>query len=68
MGSIYKMIEVVGTSEKSYAEATREAIREASKTVQDISWFQVVELRGSVSNGELKEFQAIVKVGFKVAR
>ncbi|NIM19839.1 MAG: dodecin flavoprotein [Candidatus Latescibacteria bacterium] len=68
MANTYKKIEIVGTSEKSYAEATRAAISEASKTVQNISWFEVVEQRGNVVDGKVKEFQVVLKIGFKIER
>lgn len=68
MPGIYKIIEVVGTSPTSFAEAVKSAVAEASKTVHDMSWFQVIDERGSISNGTVKEFQVTVKIGFKVER
>lgn len=68
MPGIYKIIEVVGTSPTSFAEAVKSAVAEASKTVHDMSWFQVTDERGSISNGAVKEFQVTIKIGFKVER
>ena len=66
MSDIYKLIEIVGTSDKSYEDATQNAISKASETIKAISWFQVVEHRGAVKDGKITEFQVILKVGFKL--
>jgi flavin-binding protein dodecin len=63
---IYKKIEVVGTSSKSFADAVRTAVRQASRTVDGISWFEVSELRGAVERGEVSMYQVTVKLGFRV--
>ena len=64
--SVYKKIEVVGTSKESFAEATRVAIAEASKTVKNMSWFEVAEMRGAIRGDKVSEFQVTVRIGFKV--
>ncbi|MEW6279513.1 MAG: dodecin family protein, partial [Candidatus Eremiobacterota bacterium] len=51
--SVYKMIEIVGTSPESYTAATREAIERAARTVRNMSWFEVVEQRGTVVDGKV---------------
>ncbi len=66
MSDVYKLIEIVGTSEKSYEEAIQNAVSKASETLKAISWFQVVEQRGAVKNGKVTEFQVVLKVGFKL--
>ncbi|MDD5557421.1 MAG: dodecin family protein [bacterium] len=66
MSKIYKMIEIVGTSPTSFAEATRSAIEEASRTVKAMGWFEVERLGGRIQNGKVSEFQAKVKVGFRL--
>ena len=48
----YKLIELVGTSPTSTDEAIRNAIQKASATVKHIDWFQVIESRGHVENGQ----------------
>ena len=63
---VYKIIEVVGTSRESIADAVRCAVRVASKTVNGISWFEVSEIRGAVADGEITDFQTTVKLGFRV--
>ncbi|HWB96958.1 MAG TPA: dodecin [Bryobacteraceae bacterium] len=68
MAGIYKIIEVVGTSPTSFADAVKSAVAEAAKTVHGMSWFQVVDERGAIADGTVKEFQVTIKVGFKVDR
>lgn len=66
MDSVFKKIEVVGTSAKSIDEAIQNAIAKASESVKEISWFETTEIRGRVTNGQVDSFQVTVKVGFKV--
>ena len=66
MPGTYKLVEIVGTSPTSFAEATRAAIAEASKTVRHMNWFEVVEQRGTIVDGKVGEFQVTVKIGLKV--
>jgi hypothetical protein len=58
----------VGDSPESFADATRNAITEAGKTVKQMQWFEIVSLRGTIQDGKVNRFQASVKVGFKVER
>jgi len=66
MAGIYKKIEIVGTSPDSFAEAVKSAVKEASKTVRKMSWFEVVEQRGAIKDGKVLEFQVTIRVGFKI--
>ena len=68
MTGTYKVVELVGTSPKSFAEATQAAIAEASKTLRHMDWFEVVQERGRIVNGKVEEFQVTLKVGFKIER
>jgi len=68
MAGTYKLMELVGTSPTSYAEATKAAIAEASKTVRHMDWFEVVRESGRIANGQVAEFQVTLKVGFKIER
>ena len=62
----YKKIEVVGTSSVSFAEAVKSAVQQASKSVRHMDWFEVVEMRGRIKGGEVTEFQATLRIGFKL--
>ncbi len=68
MPGIYKKTEIVGTSPKSFAEAVKAAVEEAGKTLRHMDWFEVVEQRGAIADGKVKEFQVTIKVGFKLER
>jgi len=66
MVNVYKMTEIVGSSPKGFAEAVQEAVRRASKTLRNLGWFEVVEQRGLIKEGQVAEFQVTIKVGFKL--
>ncbi len=63
---VYKLIELTGTSTTSIEEAVDKAIKRAHKTVKNLSWFQVVETRGSIDKGKVQHWQVTIKVGFSV--
>jgi flavin-binding protein dodecin len=66
MGKTYKMLEIVGTSPKSFAEATRNAVEQAGKSIQAMGWFEVERLGGRIENGKVSEYQAKINVGFRL--
>ncbi len=66
MGGAYKAIELVGTSEQSFDDAARQAVKRAGETVRDLEWMEVLEQRGYIRGGEVREFQVKVKVWFKL--
>ncbi len=68
MPDIYKIVEIVGTSPVSFAEAVRTAVEEAAKTIRHMDWFEVIDERGRIADGKVKEFQVTVKIGFKIER
>ena len=66
MSKTYKLIELVGTSTESYEDAIANAIKQASKTLKAVSWYEVVQMRGAVNDGNVTEYQVIIKVCFKL--
>jgi len=66
MAATYKLVELVGTSEISFAEAAKAAVAEAAKTLGHLDWFEVVKETGKIVAGEVKEFQVTLKVGSKL--
>jgi hypothetical protein len=56
-----KMIEVIGVSETGYSEAVRAAIEQLLSAGEKIHFFEVIEQRGAVRDGRLKEFQVKLK-------
>ena len=65
---IWKIIEVIGESNDSFANAVRNAVEEAGKTVKQMQWFEATQFRGTVKEGKVSKFQAVVRIGFKVER
>ncbi len=63
---VYKLVELTGTSTTSIEDAVQKAIQRASKTIKNLSWFQVVETRGNIDNGQVDRWQVTIKVGFSV--
>ena len=61
---VYKTIELVGSSARSADDAVRTAIAKASETVRNLRWFEVVETRGQIADGQVAYWQVTVKVGF----
>ncbi|MDA9500697.1 dodecin [Bradyrhizobium sp. CCBAU 11357] len=61
---VYKLLDLVGSSETSIEDAIKNAISRASKTVREIRWFEVVQTRGHVENGAVRHFQVTLRVGF----
>lgn len=68
MPGTYKVVEIVGTSPVSFAEATKAGVAEAAKTIHHMDWFSLVEARGRIAEGQVQEFQVTLKIGFKVER
>ena len=62
----YRLTDIVGTSSESIHQAVRNGIARASETVRHVDWFQVSEIRGTVVNGDVGQFQVTMKVGFLV--
>jgi flavin-binding protein dodecin len=64
----YKKVEIVGSSKNSIDEAIRNAITECNKTMKNLDWFEVVDTRGHIENGEIGHFQVTLKVGFRIEK
>ncbi|MFT7597646.1 MAG: flavin-binding protein dodecin [Acidimicrobiales bacterium] len=66
MSATYRLTEIVGTSHEGVPEAIRSGVAKASESLHNMDWFQVVEVRGSIADGAVNEFQVTMKVGFRV--
>lgn len=62
----YKVIELVGSSASGTDDAIRNAIAKAALSVKNMDWFEVVETRGHIVNGQVGHFQVTLKVGFRL--
>ncbi|MEA3117603.1 MAG: dodecin [Paraburkholderia sp.] len=63
---VYKQIELTGSSTKSSDDAIRTAIERASKTLRNLHWFQVTEMRGHIESGNVVHWQVTLKVGMRI--
>ena len=61
---VYKHIQLTGTSSTSIEDAISIAIAKAHKTVHNMRWFEVVETRGNIDDGQVKQWQTTIRVGF----
>jgi hypothetical protein len=64
--TVYKLIELTGTSANSIEDAVNQAIKRAHKTIKNLCWFQVIETRGNIAKGNVHHWQVTIKVGFTV--
>jgi dodecin len=60
---VYKMVELVGSSETSIEDAIQTAIKRASQTLRNLHWFEVVQTRGHIEKGKVRHYQVVLKVG-----
>ena len=63
--SVYKVIELVGTSTDSWEDAARAAVERASQSLRDLRVAEVVELDMQITDGKVEAYRAKVKVSFK---
>jgi len=63
--SVYKFIELVGTSDESWEKAAKVAVETAGKTVRDLRIAEIVTLDMQIENGEVVLYRAKVKLSFK---
>ncbi|HNQ26522.1 MAG TPA: dodecin family protein [Aquaticitalea sp.] len=64
--SVLKVIEILSSSKESWEDATRSAVKEASKTVKNIKSAYVQEQSAVVKDGDVKEFRVNLKITFEV--
>ena len=63
--TVFKGVEIVGTSDQSFSQAIEVAVRRARATLRELSWFVVEEMRGGLQKGRL-EYQVTLRVFFKL--
>ena len=61
---VYKILELVGSSETSIEDAIKNAISRASKTIREMKWFEVVQTRGHIEGTKVGHYQVTLRVGF----
>ena len=63
---IYSVSEIVGSSTEGIDDAVRGAVARATKTLHNLDWFEVTNLRGRIEDGGRCQFQVTLKVGFRL--
>ena len=63
--SVYKLVEVIGTSSKSWEDAANTAVETAAKTLRDLRIAEVVKMDMKVENGKVTEYRTRVLLSFK---
>ena len=64
--SVFKIIELTGTSSESIEDAVNNALAKAGKTVRQMRWFEILETRGAIETDKVKQWQVTVKIGFNL--
>jgi dodecin len=64
--NVYSISEIVGSSKESIDDAIRRAVERASKTLRNLDWFTVSEIRGHIDDEQLCHYQVTLKVGFRL--
>jgi flavin-binding protein dodecin len=63
---VYKTLELTGSSTTGSDDAIKTAIAKAAKSVRHMDWFQVVDTRGHIEDGEIAHWQVTLKIGFRL--
>jgi flavin-binding protein dodecin len=63
---VYKVVELVGSSEESVTKAIDRAIGKAAETLRHLGWFEVVQVRGHIQDGKVAQYQVTIKAGFRL--
>ena len=66
IGSTYKVVELVGSSNESIQQAIDGAITRASQTIRNLDWFEVREIRGTIDGDKANWYQVKLGIGFRV--
>ena len=61
---VYKILELVGSSDKSIEDAIQNALTRASKTIRGMKWFEMVQTRGHIEGAKVAHYQVTLRVGF----
>jgi flavin-binding protein dodecin len=66
MEHVYKSVEITGSSPSGVKEAIDVGIAKAAETVRNLDWFEVVEVRGQITDNAVAHYQVTLKLGFRV--
>lgn len=63
---VYKHIELTGSSRDGLESAIRNAVTKSAQTVENLHWFEVVDTRGYIEDGDVAYWQVTIKAGFRL--
>ena len=63
---VYKSVEITGTSTNTVNDAIQNAVGKAAETLRNLDWFEVVNVRGNITDGKVDHFQVTLKLGFRL--
>lgn len=63
---VYGISEIVGSSPDGVEAAVSNALAQAKKSVRNLEWFEVADIRGQVADGGVAHWQVTVKLGFRI--
>lgn len=63
---VYKVVELVGSSQSGIEDAIQNAVQVATSTLRNLRWFEVVNTRGHIENGQIAHYQVTIKVGLTI--
>ena len=63
---VYKSVEVTGTSSNTVNDAIQNAVGKAAETLRNLDWFEVINVRGNITDGKVDHFQVTLKLGFRL--
>lgn len=66
MSDVFKSIELVGVSEKSFDDAVRVAVKRASETMRNLRWLEVMDQRAYIKGGDVQQFQITLRLWFEL--
>ncbi|MEU9047039.1 MULTISPECIES: dodecin [unclassified Kitasatospora] len=63
---VYRVTEIVGSSTESVDAAIRNGVERAARTLRNLDWFEVSQVRGHLEDGRIKHYQVCIKLGFRL--
>jgi flavin-binding protein dodecin len=66
--NVYSITELVGSSDKSLEDAIVNAVTTANKTLKNLDWFEVTQIRGHIEDGRVSHYQVGMKLGLRYER
>lgn len=62
---VYSLTEIIGTSKTSVEDAVQRGVKTAAKTLRNLEWFEVTQIKGQIVDGEVAHYQVSLKLGLR---